>query len=204
MKKMFLLSLLFIPAAVYSMEVEKPALPVVKRKLTLLERYKRDVQEDKGRGLSKMTAIEVEKLDLDLHLKKAENWIWQSHSSPLRYLVMCKFPKRTYLYVEDSEYTNKYALYNCNIDDLNPLHRIKKAQYNGFSAIGVTTLAESLTLDERRELINRMFAAGFQSSTTKIKNSLSKLKENKQTKNFFILIINPIYSINKRYKIAKQ
>lgn len=136
MKKLFFLSCLLIPVTAESMEKETKALTYS------------DI------------AHEVSKLDDELCNDK--NW-YKGSNNPLAMLVMCRFPKHEYGYAEENGAGVYYdgTLAKCNPICLKDMHRLKTANYNGYSGIGAVTLATTIDYNKRKKIIRKMLEAGF-------------------------------------------
>lgn len=133
MTKMFFLSLLLIPAAVHCMED----------------------------GKKHLDNIALERNHLEETLYSARNWVGLPFESPLQYLVICKYPKREYGYVETDNNFYKGALCDLSVETLSKMNKLKNACYKGYSAMGIATLATGISDQEKKKIIQNLFSAGF-------------------------------------------
>jgi hypothetical protein len=104
--------------------------------------------------------IARERNRLEVALYNARGWIGLRFEDPLQYLVICRYPKHTYGYVETDNEFYKGALLDHNVETLSKMNMLKNARYKGYSAMGVATLPTDISDQEKNKIIQNLYAAG--------------------------------------------
>lgn len=140
MTKMFLLSLLLVPTTIHCMKIVRCINPVY--------------------GKEYLDNIARERNHLEEALWKAQGWKGLRFEDPLQYLVICRYPKYIYGYVETDNEFYKGALCDHSVETLSKMNMLKNARYNGYSAMGIATLPTDISDQEKNKILQNLYAAG--------------------------------------------
>lgn len=160
MKKIFLLSLLLIPATTHGME--KFVEGIEEAAHTLHDKLFGSEEELFTPDPNSPLADKVQKLDDALYADK--NWPFDKEDD-IKYLVICRYPEHPYGYVENNGKEYYKPLGNYTAQEFAEMQHLKSARYEGISAMGVLILGvqkrHTRTRDAKK-IMHNFYGAGMQ------------------------------------------